>query len=119
MNQPERTVYQGQKLVAVLEDATNGHILMKREYVVLEVPENGDFETGLKTELVDEQWATSEAKALHSVAGDKPDPVKTGLEVTKFAWDFIKDNKAISNAKDTTTSIIIKDTFGFSSRLRA
>lgn len=110
MNQPERTLYKGQKLVAVIEDETNGQILMKREYEILDVPEDGDLEKGLKTQLVNEEWGSPEAKAIHSVKADKGDPAKTALEVTKFAWDFIKDNKAVSNAKDTTTSIIIKGT---------
>lgn len=110
MNQKERTIYKGQKLVAVLEDLSNKEILMKREYEVLEIPKDGNFEQGLKTKLVNEQWISPQAQEVHSLQADKPDPVKTGLEVTKFAWEFIKDNKAVSNAKDTTTSIIIKDT---------
>ncbi len=110
MNQPENTIYKGQKLVAVLEDVTNGQTLLTREYEVLDVPEDGDFEKGLKTQLVNEQWVTPEAKEIHTLQEGKSDPAKTALEVTKFAWDFIKDNKAVSNTKDTTTSIIIKGT---------
>lgn len=110
MSEEQRKVYKGQKLVAVIEDVSTNQVLMSREYEVLEAPEDGDFEKGLKTQMVNEQWASPEAQNLHSVMADKPDPAKTALEVTKFAWEFIKDNKAISNAKDTTTSIIIKDT---------
>ena len=115
MTDEERKIHVGQKLTAVIEDVSSNTILASWEYEILKVNDENDLEKGLETRLINENWASPEAKKIHSIdesitkreldgSGD------AALEVTKFAWDFIKDNKAVSNAKDTTTSIILKGT---------
>lgn len=108
-------LYVGQKITAVMEDVETNTVIATWEYEVLDVKDKLDASQGLETRLLSENWISPEAKSIHAlegtIAGEALEgKADTALEVTKFAWDFIKDNKAVSNAKDTTTSVILKGT---------
>ncbi len=108
-------LYVGQRLTAVLEDVETSTAIATWEYEILAVTDTLDASKGLETKLISEKWISPEAQSIHtmdeSAAGAALEgSADTALEVTKFAWDFIKDNKAVSNAKDTTTSVILKGT---------
>jgi hypothetical protein len=63
------------------------------------------------TPVMKAQPSTTAAKKDKDKGGGG-DPVKTALEVAKFAWEFIKDNKPVVNVDRASTSVLAKGTEG-------
>ncbi|WP_375279856.1 hypothetical protein [Pseudooctadecabacter sp.] len=110
----DKDLYEGQTLIATMTEVETDTEIARFEYRLVAAPAGADAPEGmpaLTPELISESWITPEAKALNAPPeGGVESKADTALEVTKFAWYFIKDNKPVSDAKDTTTSIILKDT---------
>lgn len=66
-----------------------------------------------KQKLLSEKWRDPKLQAFHTPPKEMPKAgVKEGIEVTKFVWDIIKDNKPSARGAGTTTSVLIKGTDG-------
>lgn len=110
MSTEDRRPYVGQRIVFRCEDAQSSTPIYTAEFEVVEpLPRALAPEGALDLQLVTEAWANDEVQAFHTPAAAEPS-AKDVLEVTKFAWDFIKDNRPVSDVKDTVTSVIIKGT---------
>lgn len=123
MSDENRELYVGQKLTAELSGGDRQEPIATWEYEITSIEpatEASGGEPVIQTTLLSENWASPEIEAINTppseatqsqaTAEKGSDPASTALEVTKFVWEFIKDNKAVSNTEATTTSIILKDT---------
>lgn len=112
----EHIPYIGQKIEMVCEAADTGERIFTAQYEVVPAPSRPELPPEVyDLKLLSREWASPEMEAFHTIPADPrapadADPAGTALEVTKFAWDFIKDNKPVADVKDTTTSVIIKGT---------
>lgn len=94
----------GDKVRVVLRNEEEEEPLMTAEYT-MEGPD--------KQKLLSEKWRDPKLRAFHEPPKEKaPAGVKEGLEVAKFLWDIIKDNKPSAKGVGTTTSVLIKGTNG-------
>ena len=72
-----------------------------------------EFESPKKAKLLGERWRDAETRAFNlAPTGELVRGAKEGLEVAKFAWDFIKDNKPVTAAAGASTSVLAAGTTG-------
>jgi hypothetical protein len=121
--------------VEMVEEVLDGEgkVLYRAIHEVVEAPGEASLRAapgaGLKTVMKKEEWFDDSFKALQQEAEDQGsqslraekkegggggDPVKTALEVAKFAWEFIKDNKPVVDLETASTSVLAEGTKGLS-----
>jgi len=121
----------GSRLIMTLTADDTGQVLLEEEHEVVEASSEAQRTRGLprgmegltvETRLVSRQWHDPELQRLNEApagtgglrggGAGAAEATKLGLEIAKFAWDVVKDNKAVANAKATTTSVLCKGTGG-------
>lgn len=128
MSEDKRELKAGSRLIVTLTKDDTGEVALREEHEVLEVVQakgatRGAGPAAVQTRLVSQQWLDPELAALN--AGDDQAPkratrgaagaaeaAKFGLDVARFAWEVVKDNKAVVDAKATTTCVLYKGTGG-------
>jgi hypothetical protein len=106
-------------------------VLYRAVHEVVEPPpparaSRGSRRAGLKTVVKNEEWLDEGFRTLQQEergpgarAGAGPsrgggEVAGTALEVARFGWQFIKDNKPVVDLKTAATSVLAKDTQGLS-----
>ncbi len=98
----------GDKLIMTLSEGDDQATVYQAEYLVEQAPEVADAETQLRVKLLSENWRSPRDQAFHEPPSEPlRGGVKDGLEVAKFAWDIIKDNKPKARGPGTMTSVLI------------
>lgn len=132
MNDEKRELKAGGRLVMTLTNNDTGDVVLREEHEIIEAPGASGAKRGapgtedqpqLDTRMVSQQWSDPELEQLNKdeehkrtvpLRGAKEaiDAGKLGLDIAKFAWDVVKANKAVTDAKATTTSVLYKGTSG-------
>lgn len=128
MSDDKRELKPGSRLIVTLTNDDTGDVVMQEEHEVLQpAPAKGTTRGAtpatMETRLVSQQWQDPVLAALNSDDGapatrttrggaGAAEAAKLGLDVAKFAWEVVKDNKAVVDAKATTTSALHKGTGG-------
>lgn len=132
MGTAKRELNAGSRLIVTLTDNDTGHVVLKEEHEVVAAPPpkgaargapSGAEIASIETRLLSQEWLDPELEQLNKGVAHKPTAVsrgaagsveaaKLGLDIAKFAWEVVKDNKAVANAKATTTSVLYKGTGG-------
>lgn len=123
----------GSRLELTVTDSVQDKVVLKEEHEVVAVPEAGvttrstDAAAGFKTRMVSQEWFDPELKALNEEEkADTPvarggeeaaaklvaEAAKIGVDLAKLAWDVIKGNSAVVDAKATTASVLYRETGG-------
>ena len=127
----KRELKVGSRLEVTLTNNDTGKVVLKEEHEIVKMPEEQGVARGVEeagqveTRLLSQQWFDPELEALNKEPQEAPvsrgaaeaaktgvEAAKLGLDVAKFAWDVIKSNKAVVDAKATTTSVLYKGTNG-------
>ena len=128
MSHAKRELNAGNRLIVTLTNNVTGDVVLKEEHEVVAAtpakgPSRGAQPAQIETRLVSQQWLDPELEQLNKTGAHKPAPAtrgaggsveaaKIGLDIAKFAWEVVKDNKAVADAKATTTSVLYKGTSG-------
>ena len=132
----KRELKPGSRLLLTLTDNETGKVVLKEEHEIVEEPKEKSSHVELRsateqppiqTRLLSQEWLDPELEELNAepqvrtlkggaevvdAAKVGVDAAKLGLDVAKFAWDVIKGNKAVVDAKATTTRVLYKNTDG-------
>lgn len=101
----------GDKVVVTLEVEGEKEPIYTAQYAVDEAPEKPTEAEGFRTRLLNEAWRSPELAAANQAPEMvKGASVKDGLEVSKFVWDFIKDNKPSAKGPGTSTTVLAEGT---------
>lgn len=109
--EPKTQPRSGDKVLVTLSVEGDEAPIYTAEYAIDDAPEDPTPEHGFKTRLLSESWKSSDLKAFHAVPDQlEKASVKDGIEVSKFVWDFIKDNKPAAKGPGTMTTVLAEGT---------
>ena len=128
MDDQQHELRPGRRLILTITDNESDKPLLREEHEVVEAARptgalRGAGTAELDTVMRAQAWSDPELQQLNEAAAPAKalrggggagavEAGKLGLEVAKFAWEIIKDNKAVVEAGATTTSVLYKGTGG-------
>lgn len=102
-----RKLYVGQRILMRLEDAESGATLGMAEQEITRVPGLMDPPAAIAGRLVGVPALAQRAAGSAPSPGVSPSEI---LDVVRFAWDFIQDNKPVATGAGASTAVIIEGT---------
>ncbi|MCC6551720.1 MAG: hypothetical protein IT372_01700 [Polyangiaceae bacterium] len=111
----ERKLHTGQRILIRLENADTGAVLVAAEQEIMRVPGRMDPASAVGARLIGESSRRRDvARSAAGEAAAGPVTAQIGpteiLEVVRFAWDFIQDNKPVATSAGASTAVIVKGT---------
>lgn len=115
MESNQRKLYVGQRILINLENADTGAVMGMAEQEITRVPGRLDPASAVGTRWIGEssQRRTAPRSAAgQSAAGSAGQAAGPGevLEVVRFVWEFIKENRPVATSEGASTAVIAAGT---------